>query len=267
QDSAVETRLMDRDSAIATGAMALFGEKYGDEVRVVSMGTALEGDKAGKTYSVELCGGTHVGRTGEIGVVAVVAENAVSAGVRRLEALTGTAARRYLTEQDRRVRDIAAKLKVRPDELLPRIDALVDERRKLERELAEARRKLAMGGAEGAGEPQFRQIGAINVMARAVEGVAPKDLRGLVDAGKRQVGSGVVAIVGLTDGRAGLVVGVTDDLVDRISAVDLARLGSAALGGSGGGGRPDLAQAGGPDGDKAELALQAITGRIEELAA
>jgi alanyl-tRNA synthetase len=244
QNAPVETRLMDRDSAIATGAMALFGEKYGDEVRVVSMGTALKGEKAGKTYSVELCGGTHVGRTGEIGVVALVSEAAVAAGVRRIEALTGAAARRYLVEQDKRVRDIAARLKVRPDEAVSRLDALLDERKRLERELAEAKKKLAMGGgAEGGAE--IRQFGAINVMARAVEGVAPKDLRGLVDQGKRQVGSGVVAIIGLSDGKAGLVVGVTDDLTDRISAVDLVRLGSEALGGKGGGGRPDLAQAGG----------------------
>ncbi len=265
QDAPVETRLMDRDSAIQSGAMALFGEKYGDEVRVVSMGRALSGDKAGKTYSVELCGGTHVGRTGEIGSIHLVAENAVAAGVRRIEALTGTAARRYLAEQEKRVRDIAGKLKVRPDEAVERVDQLIEERRRLERELAEAKKKLAMGA--GAGEaPAVTRIGAINVLARSVEGVAPKDLRGLVDQGKRQVGSGVVAIVGVNDGKAGLVVGVTDDLTDRISAVDLVRLGSEALGGKGGGGRPDLAQAGGPDAAKADAALAAITGRIGELA-
>jgi alanyl-tRNA synthetase len=256
QDSPVETRLMDRDSAVASGAMALFGEKYGDEVRVVSMGTAIAGEKAGKAYSVELCGGTHVNRTGEIGLVTVVSESAVGAGVRRVEALTGTAARRYLTDQDRRLREIAARLKARPDEALARLDILLDERRKLERDLAEARTKLAMGG--GSGEPAVRQIGSISVLARTVEGVGPKDLRGLVDQGKRQVGSGVVAIVGVSEGKAGLVVGVTDDLTSRISAVDLARLGSEALGGKGGGGRPDLAQAGGPDGGKADAALKAI---------
>ena len=237
--------------------MALFGEKYGDEVRVVSMGKAKAGEKAGKTYSVELCGGTHVSRTGEIGLIALVSEGAVAAGVRRVEALSGATARQHLVEQDRRVRDIAAKLRVRPDEAVSRVDALIEERRRLERELAEAKKKLAMGGpAEGA--PAVRQIGAINLMARAVEGVAPKDLRGLVDQGKQQVGSGVVAIIGVSDGKAGLVVGVTDDLTDRISAVDLARLGSEALGGKGGGGRPDLAQAGGPDGSRAGAALKAI---------
>ncbi len=272
QDAPVETRLMDRDGAIASGAMALFGEKYGDEVRVVSMGKAVSGGKApegeqtGKTYSVELCGGTHVGRTGEIGLITLVGESAVAAGVRRVEALTGAAARKHLAEQDKRVREIAGKLKVRPEEAVARLDSLIEERRRLERELAEARKKLAMGGGS-AGEPAVRRIGSINVLARAVEGVAPKDLRGMVDQGKKQVGSGVVAIVGVSDGKAGLVVGVTDDLTDRISAVDLARVGSVALGGTGGGGRPDLAQAGGPDAGAAEAALAAITGRIEELAA
>ena len=164
------------------------------------------------------------------------------------------------------MREIAALLKTRPDDVLARLDSVLEERKRLERELAEAKKKLAMGGGDG-GAPTMRQIGAINLIARAVEGVQPKDLRGLVDQGKRQVGSGVVAIVGLSDGKAGLVVGVTEDLTDRISAVDLARLGSEALGGKGGGGRPDLAQAGGPDGSKADAALQAIAGRVEELAA
>jgi alanyl-tRNA synthetase len=266
QDAPVETRLMDRDGAIQSGAMALFGEKYGDEVRVVSMGKAIEGVRAGKTYSVELCGGTHVGRTGEIGLVTVLSESAVGAGVRRVEALTGGAARKHLSEQDRRVRDIAGRLRTRPDEVVARIDQLIEERRRLERDLAEARKKLAMGGGDAA-EPALRQVGKVKVLARSVEGVAPKDLRGLVDQGKKQVGSGVVAIVGISDGKAGLVVGVTDDLTARISAVELVRLGSSALGGSGGGGRPDLAQAGGPDASRAEAALKAIVGRVEELAA
>jgi alanyl-tRNA synthetase len=257
QDAPVETRLMDRDSAIHSGAMALFGEKYGDEVRVVSMGKAVAPDTAGKTYSVELCGGTHVGRTGEIGLVTVVSEAAVAAGVRRVEALTGHAARRYLAEQDRRLREIAVRLKARPEEAVDRVEALVEDRRRLERELAETKKKLAMGSG-GSDAPVVKKVGAIGLMARAVEGVAPKDLRGLVDQGKKQVGSGVVAIVGVNDGRAGIVVGVTDDLTDRISAVDLVRVGATALGGSGGGGRPDLAQAGGPDGAKADAALQAI---------
>ncbi len=266
QDAPAQTRLMDRDSAIDAGAMALFGEKYGDEVRVVSMGRAADGEDRQETYSLELCGGTHVGRTGEIGLVTLISESAVAAGVRRLEALTGEGARRYLGEQDRRVRTIAARLKVRPDEAVLRVEALIEERRKLERELAEAKKKLALGST-GEGAPAIRKIGSVNLMARAVEGIAPKDMRGLVDQGKQQVGSGVVAIVGVNDGKAGLIVGVTDDLTDRISAVDLVRLGSAALGGSGGGGRPDLAQAGGPDGSKADEALDAIAGKIGELAA
>jgi alanyl-tRNA synthetase len=265
QDAPVETRLMDRDSAIASGAMALFGEKYGDEVRVVSMGRALTGEKAGKTYSVELCGGTHVGRTGEIGLITLLGESAVAAGVRRMEALTGAAARHHLAQQDLRVREIAARLRVRSDETLSRVDQLIEERRRLERELAETRKKLAMGGSGD--EPAVQKIGAINVMARAVEGVAPKDLRGLVDQGKKQVGSGVVAIVGVSDGKAGLVVGVTDDLTDRISAVDLVRIGSEALGGKGGGGRPDMAQGGGPDGSKAKQALDAVKNALEKIAA
>jgi alanyl-tRNA synthetase len=181
--------------------------------------------------------------------------------VRRLEALTGATARRYLVEQDRRVRDIAGRLRVRPDEAVARVDALVEERRRLERELADMRRKLAMGG-QGTAEPAVKQIGAINVLSRSIEGVPPKDLRGLVDQGKKQVGSGVVAIVGVSDGKAGLAVGVTDDLTGRISAVDLVRLGSEALGGKGGGGRPDLAQAGGPDATKAAEALQAIEAAV-----
>jgi alanyl-tRNA synthetase len=270
QDAPVETHLMDRDSAIDAGAMALFGEKYGDEVRVVSMGRAggeaADGDDRKKSYSLELCGGTHVGRTGEIGLVTLVSESAVAAGVRRLEALSAEGARRYLGEQDRRLRDVAARLKVPPEKAALRVEALIEERRKLERELAETRKKLALG-APGEGAPAMRKVGSVTLMARAVEGIAPKDLRGLVDQGKQQVGSGVVAIVGVNDGKAGLIVGVTDDLTDRISAVDLVRLGSAALGGSGGGGRPDLAQAGGPDVSKADEALDAIAGKIGELAA
>jgi alanyl-tRNA synthetase len=266
QDAPVTTRLMDRDSAIESGAMALFGEKYGDEVRVVSMGVWPDGEHNGETYSLELCGGTHVERTGEIGLITVVSESAVAAGVRRVEALTGDAARHYLSEQDQRVREIAMKLKVRQEDALPRLEALLEERRRLERELAEANKKLAMGGG-GGGEPAVRQIGEINLMARAVEGVAPKDLRGLVDQGKQAVGSGIVAIVGINDGKAGLIVGVTEDLVDRISAVELVKLGSAALGGTGGGGRADLAQAGGPNAAAADEALRVIAGRVEEFAA
>jgi len=266
QDAPVTTRLMDRDSAIEAGAMALFGEKYGDEVRVVSMGTEPGEDGETRDYSVELCGGTHVRATGEIGLVKVVGEGAVAAGVRRLEALTGEAARRYLAEQDRRVKELAGRLKVRPEELVERVEGLVEERRRLERELAEAKKQLAMGGGKGGGEP-VREIGPFKMMARLVEGVPLKDLRGIVDEGKQTLGSGIVAIVGVADGKAGLAVGVTSDLTEKFNAIDLVRLGSEVLGGKGGGGRPDMAQAGGPDGSQAEAALAAITSRVEELAA
>jgi alanyl-tRNA synthetase len=265
QDAPVTTRLMDRDSAIESGAMALFGEKYGDEVRVVSMGMAPEGNP-GREWSVELCGGTHVGRTGEIGLIALTGEGAVAAGVRRIEALTGAAARKHLAEQERRLKAVALALKVRPEEAAERVQVLVEERRRLERELADARRKLAMGGsAAGNGaDRDMRDIGAVKFLGRAVSGIAPRDLKGLVDDGKKAVGSGVVAIVGVgDDGKAGIVVGVTEDLTARFSAVDLVRRGAEALGGKGGGGRPDMAQAGGPDGARAEAAIAAVAAAIE----
>ncbi|AXS41191.1 alanine--tRNA ligase [Breoghania sp. L-A4] len=260
QNAPVETRLMAVDEAIESGAMALFGEKYGDEVRVVTMGKALHGEKAGKSYSVELCGGTHVRRTGDIGLVNLVNEGAVAAGVRRLEALTGDAAREYLETQDRRVREIAGILKVAPNDAAARVQALVEERRKLERELTEARKKLALGGGGASGgDAVVRDLGSVKLMARTVEGISPKDLKGLVDEAKTSLGSGVVAMIAVSeDGKAGIVVGVTADLTERFSAVDLVRVGSEALGGKGGGGRPDMAQAGGPDGAKAADALDAI---------
>ena len=260
QNGPVVTRLMSVDDAIAEGAMALFGEKYGDEVRVVSMGTAVHGQKANRPYSVELCGGTHVRSTGDIGLVRIVANEGVAAGVRRIEALTGEAARKYLDEQDRRVRAIAGALKVGPADALGRVEALVEERRKLERELTEARKKLAMGGGAkadgGAGEAE--QVAGVGFLGRSVSGVAPKDLKSLADEGKKQIGSGVVVLVGDTDGKASVVVGVTDDVTKQFSAVDLVRVASAALGGQGGGGRPDMAQAGGPDAGKAAEAIAAV---------
>jgi alanyl-tRNA synthetase len=259
QDTAVVTRLMDRDEAIESGAMALFGEKYGDEVRVVSMGVRPDGLDSDKAWSVELCGGTHVGRTGEIGTIALVGESAVAAGVRRIEALTGEAARRYLAEQERRLRAIALILRVRPEDAAERVVALLEERRKLERELTEARKQLAMGGGTRGSGDDIREVGSIRFLARSVHGLAPKDLKGLADDGKKTVGSGVVAIVGVAeDGKAGIVVGVTDDLTERFNAVDLVRRGAEALGGRGGGGRPDMAQAGGPDGSKADAAIAAV---------
>jgi alanyl-tRNA synthetase len=264
QDAPVTTRIMDRDEAMKSGAMALFGEKYGDEVRVVTMGTQ-PGLVPNKDYSVELCGGTHVGRTGEIGLITLVGEAGVAAGVRRIEALTGAAARKHLAEQEKRLRAVALALKVRPEEAAERAAALVDERKKLERDLADARRKLALGGgASNGADNGVRTVGSTKLLARSVTGISPKDLKGLVDDGKKSIGSGVVAVVGVTDdGKAGIVVGVTDDLTAKFSAVDLVRVGSEALGGKGGGGRPDMAQAGGPDGAKADAALAAIAAALE----
>ncbi|QDZ03064.1 alanine--tRNA ligase [Nitratireductor mangrovi] len=258
QNAPVTTRLMAVDDAIAEGAMALFGEKYGDEVRVVTMGTAIEGDKAGKPYSVELCGGTHVSATGDIGLVRVVAEGAVAAGVRRVEALTGEAARRHLDEQDRRLKAVAASLKVAPADVPSRVEALVEERRRLERELSEARRQLALGGGGGE-QVETEKVAGTGFMGRVVNGVSPKDLKPLADEGKVSLGSGVVVFVGAgEDGKASVVVGVTEDQTARFSAVDLVRAASAALGGKGGGGRPDMAQAGGPDASKATDAIAAV---------
>ena len=270
ENSAVETHLMSLEDAKASGAMALFGEKYGDEVRVVSMGNTRPGSN--KAWSVELCGGTHVRRTGDIGLVRIVAESASSAGVRRIEALTGDGARAHLARAEETLKEVAAVLKTLPDDVIERLKALVDERRLLERQLAEAKKQIALGGgpgqSQGAGTDKaagdkIKKIGSVSLLARSVQGLNPKDLRGLVDDGKKQVGSGIVAIVGVTDdGKAGLAVGVTDDLIKTWSAVDLVRVGAEALGGRGGGGRPDMAQAGGPDGTRAGEALKAIEARL-----
>lgn len=263
QNAPVTTRLMSVDDAIAEGAMALFGEKYGDEVRVVSMGTGLHGAKANRPYSVELCGGTHVSATGQIGLVRILGESAVGAGVRRIEAVTGESAREYLAEQDDRVKTLAASLKVQPSEVLSRVEALMDERRKLEKELADAKRKLAMGGGQGGSSDAVREVAGVKFLGKAVTGVDPKDLKGLADDGKASIGSGVVTLIGVSDdGKASAVVAVTPDLVSRFSAVDLVRVASAALGGKGGGGRPDMAQAGGPDGAKADEALEAVAAAL-----
>ena len=265
QNAAVETHLMTPEAAIEQGALALFGEKYGDEVRVVSMGTDAKSAKAGHAYSVELCGGTHVRRTGDIGLLKIVSESAVAAGVRRVEALTGEAALAYLGAQDEKVREAAELLKVSPDEVITRLAAVIDERRKLERELAETRKKLAMGGgAASQGEDSnIVDIGGTSFFRLRVEGLPNNDLKALADAGKAKVKSGVVAIANTApDGKGGLVVGVTDDLTGRFNAVDLVRLGAEALGGKGGGGRPDLAQAGGPNGANADRALDAIAAHV-----
>ena len=256
----VTTRLMTPDEAIAEGAMALFGEKYGDEVRVVSMGT----EDGGKTYSIELCGGTHVNALGDIGLFKVVGEGAVSSGVRRVEALTGEAARAYLVGRDERLREAAATLKTTPDEVPARVAALLDERRRLERELAEAKKALAMGG--GAGGPAGpEQVGGVAFIGQVLDGFDAKGLRGAVDEAKQRLGgSGVAVMVAVNDGRASIAVGVTDDLVGRVSAVDLLRKAVAVLGGQGGGGRPDMAQGGGPDGSKAADAVDAIRVALAE---
>jgi alanyl-tRNA synthetase len=269
ENDEVTTRLMAVDDAREAGARALFGEKYGDEVRVVSMGKgAREHGQNALGWSVELCGGTHVKRTGDIGLISVTGESAVASGVRRIEALTGRHARKHANEVMALAKTAAAELRTTPEEVPARIAALMEQSKKLERELSDARKKLAMGGsasANGAAASGVREVGNVKLMARAVKGIEMKDLKSLADDGKKQLGSGVVAIVGVTgDGKAGVVVGVTPDLTARFNAVNLVRVASEALGGKGGGGRPDMAQAGGPDGAKADAALSAIEKAMAE---
>ena len=250
----VVTRLMSPDEAIDAGAMALFGEKYGDEVRVLSMGNST----SGKSYSVELCGGTHVRALGDIGLLRIVSEGAVSSGVRRIEALTGEAARQWLVAREEALKSAAGLLKTTPDEVESRVAALLDERRKLERELAEAKKALALGGG-GANAPSAdEEIAGIKFSGQVLDGLDPKDLRGLLDEAKARMGSGVAAVVAVNEGKAAIAAAVTDDLTDKISAVDLVRAGVEALGGKGGGGRADMAQGGGPDGAKATDAIAAV---------
>jgi alanyl-tRNA synthetase len=257
----VTTRLMSPDEAVEAGALALFGEKYGDEVRVVGMGL---GEDPSRNFSVELCGGTHVRRTGDIGLFKIVGQGAVSAGVRRIEAMTGEGATQYVAEQERLLGQAAAAAKAAPAELPERIAALLAERRRLERELAEAKKALALGGGGATRETggEVREIGALRLLARKLDGVSARDLRGMVDEAKKSLGSGIAAFVTVADGKAAVAVGVTDDLTGRINAVDLVRAGAEALGGKGGGGRPDMAQAGGPDVDKAQDALKAIEAAV-----
>ncbi|MBK3776383.1 alanine--tRNA ligase [Azospirillum sp. YIM DDC1] len=265
-NSEVVTRLMSPDEARASGAMALFGEKYGDEVRVVSMGGPH--GELDRDYSIELCGGTHVRRTGDIGLFTIVAEGAVAAGVRRIEALTGTGAKAWLSERDHLLTEAASVLKVRPEDVPSRLAALVDERRKMERELAELRRQVAMGGgAKADGGNEAKDIAGVKFAARVVEGLPAKDLKPMADELKKQVGSGVVVLIASNEGKASIVVGVTDDLTAKISAVDLVRVGAEALGGKGGGGRPDMAQAGGPDAALAPAAVEAIEKAVAAKAA
>lgn len=253
ENSDVTTRLLSYDDAIEAGAMALFGEKYGDEVRVVSMGLD---DNTQSDFSVELCGGTHVGRLGDIGLFTITSESAVSSGVRRIEALTGAAAHAYLLRQQSLLKKAAAAIKASPEELADRVTALQAERRALEKDLAEARKQAAMGG--GATGPEAKAVNGLSYLGQVLDGISPKDLRGLADDAKKKLGSGVVALVAVNDGKAAVLVGVTDDLTASHSAVDLVRIAAAAVGGKGGGGRPDMAQAGGPDGGAAQAALDAV---------
>jgi len=274
QNAPVVTKLMAVDEAIESGARALFGEKYGDEVRVVSMGRPVDDEgveaEGGRlpNFSIELCGGTHAQRTGDIGVISVVGESAVAAGVRRIEALTANAARRHRAEESRTLQSLAGLLKAPVAEVPERLSGLIEDRRRLERELADARRKLAMGGGgSGGGADAPREIAGVKLMARVVEGVEMRDLKSLADEGKTRLGSGIVAIVGVApDGKAGLVVGVTEDLTGRHDAVALVRAGAEHLGGKGGGGRRDLAQAGGPNGAGGQAALDAIVQALEAAA-
>jgi alanyl-tRNA synthetase len=254
---------MTPDEAISEGAMALFGEKYGDEVRVLSMGKVSEND-----YSVELCGGTHVRALGDIQLLKITSESAVSAGIRRIEALTGEAARRWLSDREAKLREAAATLKASPDEVPARLVSLVEERRRLERELADAKKQLAMGGGSAKSEgPALEEVNGHKFLGQVVEGFDPKGLRAAVDEMKKRLGSGIGALIAVNDGRASVAVGVTDDLMGQVNAVDLVKAAVASLGGQGGGGRPDMAQGGGPDGSKAKEALEAVKDALEKVAA
>ncbi len=253
----VITTLMQPEEAVEAGAMALFGEKYGDEVRVLEMG-GQDPDEPSKAYSLELCGGTHVTNTGDIGYFKITGEGALASGVRRIEAVTGEAAVVLAEQQEALLSETAAVAKAAPADLPARVGQLLDERRKLEREVTELRRKLAAGGGGDAQPAEQRQVAGVSLIAKLLPDMPAKDLKPLADELKRQVGSGVVALVATNEGKASLVVGVTDDLTERLDAVNLVRAGSAALGGKGGGGRPDMAQAGGPEAAKAAEALAAI---------
>ena len=256
ENSEVTTRLMTPEAAVETGAMALFGEKYGDEVRVVSMG-AGEGNKS--AWSIELCGGTHVRRTGDIGYFRIVSESAVAAGVRRIEAVTGAAAETLVLETQRRLNDVAGALRAAPADVPERVMSLLDERRRLESTIGDLRRQLATGGSAAAVE----QVNGIPLSARDMGETPARDLKGLAEAIGKQMGSGVVALVSSADGKASIVVGVSQDLMGRVNAVDLVRKAAAAVGGKGGGGRPEMAQAGGPEGGRTAEALAAVRAALE----
>lgn len=256
----ITTRVMPLDEARESGAMALFGEKYDSEVRVVSMGGMDEG--ASKEYSVELCGGTHARRTGDIGAFHIVSESAVSAGIRRIEAMTGHQALAYLKGRDALLQRTATVLKSSTEDVLQRVEGLLDEKKRLEKEVSDLRRKMAAGGGAAVGGDDFREIGGVKFTSRVLEGMPAGDLKPLADDLKSKLGSGVIALVAVNEGKASLVVAVTDDLTKKFSAVDLVKAGAEALGGKGGGGRPDMAQAGGPDGAKADAAVKAIESKL-----
>jgi alanyl-tRNA synthetase len=256
QNTEVTTRLMTPNEAIDAGAMALFGEKYGDEVRVVAMGQGQDG----KDYSVELCGGTHVRRTGDIGYFKIVSEGAVSSGVRRLEVLTSDAACDYSAKQEALLVDALSTLKTTPSDLVGRLGALLNERKSMEKEIADLQKKVALGGGGNSSGDDVKEIAGVKFLGQVLEGIPAKELRGLADDAKKRIGSGVVAFIAVNEGKAAVLTAVTDDLKDKISAVDLVRAGANAVGGKGGGGRPDMAQAGGPDGSNAADAIKAIEG-------
>jgi alanyl-tRNA synthetase len=257
----VSTRLMTPDDAVAAGALALFGEKYGDEVRVLAMGRS---GKEGRNYSVELCGGTHVRATGDIGIFRIVSESAVSSGVRRIEAMTGEGARQWLVAREEALKAAASVIRATPDEVPARLAALLDERKRLEKELAEARKALALGSGSGTGGAVTDEtIAGVTFSGQVVEGLDSKELRPLLDAAKQRIVSGVAAVIAVNDGKASIAAAVTDDLTGSFSAVDLVRAGVEMLGGKGGGGRPDMAQGGGPDGSKAAEALAAVKAVLE----
>ncbi len=263
QNAPVETRIMTPDDARAIGAQALFGEKYGDEVRVVSMGVQEGSGKGadGRTYSLELCGGTHVRRTGDIGAFVALGESASSAGVRRFEALTGQAALDHLRAQDARLAEVALVLKASPLEAVERVKALADERRALLNEVAQLRREVAMGGK--AGGPEAREIGGVKFLAQVLSGVSGKDLPALIDEMKARIGSGAVLLIADTGAKPAVAAGVTADLTETLSAVTLVKAAAEAMGGKGGGGRPDMAQAGGADIAQAEAAIKAAEAVLE----
>lgn len=265
QNTPVETRIMTPDDARAIGAQALFGEKYGDEVRVVAMGHQGNSGKGpdGQTYSLELCGGTHVARTGDIGAFALLSDSASAAGVRRIEALTGQAALDHLRACDTQLGEIATILKAQAGDVVNRVRALADERKALANEVAQLKRQLAMGGG---GAAEAKDIGGIKFIGRVVDGVSGKELGPLVDEMKQQLGSGAILVLAQADGKATVAAGVTPDLTDRVSAVTLVQTATAALGGKGGGGRPDRAQGGAPSLDAADAALAEVEKLIGETA-